>query len=146
MDSYLEKGVKLKGTLWVKGIVHCDGDIEGMVYSSDNFIVGPLGHLNGDVHSYNISNKGCIKGNLYADNKVALMQNSQLDGDIKAYQLIVDEGSNFEGRCKMVDAPVVNNPKTSIETTKQSTFKSNKQNIDVKSNQQRSYKDIWGKS
>jgi cytoskeletal protein CcmA (bactofilin family) len=99
-----------------------------MVYSSDHFIVGPLGHLEGDIHSYNISNKGRINGNLYADNKVALMQSSQLTGDIKAYQLIVDEGSNFEGRCKMMDAPAVKNPQKSIKTTKQSIFKTNKQN------------------
>ena len=29
MDSYFEKGIKLKGTLWVKGAVHFNGDFEG---------------------------------------------------------------------------------------------------------------------
>jgi cytoskeletal protein CcmA (bactofilin family) len=82
MDSYFEKGVKLKGTLWVKGNVHFDADIEGMVYSNDHFIIGPLGHLEGDVYSYDFSNIGKLNGNVFADHKVSLMQGSKLVGDI----------------------------------------------------------------
>ena len=52
MDSYFEKGIKLNGTLWVKGDVHFNADIKGLVYSSDHFIVGPLGYLEGDIPRY----------------------------------------------------------------------------------------------
>ena len=105
MDSYFEKGIKLTGTLWVKGDVHFNANIKGVVYSKDHFIIGPLGQLEGDVHSYNFSNIGELKGNVFAENKVSLMQESKLIGDISAYQLVIDEGSSFEGRCKMTDAP-----------------------------------------
>ena len=44
----------------------------------------------------------------FAENKVVLMDGSRLAGDITTYRLIVDEGTNFEGRCKMIDVP----PKT----------------------------------
>ena len=44
-----------------------------------------------------------IPTNIYAENKVALIEDSRLTGDIATYRLVVDEGSNFEGRCKMIE-------------------------------------------
>ena len=108
MDSYFEKGVRLHGTLWVKGYVHFDGYFEGEIYSSNDFAVGKAGKVLGNIKSYNVTNKGNIQGNLFAENKVALVDGSRLLGDISTYRLKVDEGSNFEGRCKMIDVP----PKT----------------------------------
>ena len=114
MDSYFEKGVRLHGTLWVKGYVHFDGYFEGEIYSSNDFAVGKGGKVLGNIKSCNITNKGNIQGNLFAENKVALVDGSRLLGDISTYRLKVDEGSNFEGRCKMIDVP----PKTIKEEIK----------------------------
>ena len=49
MHSYFEKGIKLKGTLWVKGAVHFNGDFEGEIYSSDHFIIGQSGKILGNI-------------------------------------------------------------------------------------------------
>ena len=105
MDSYFEKKVRLHGTLWVKGYVHFDGYFEGEIYSSNNFVVGKAGKVLGNIKTYNVTNKGNIQGNLFAENKVALIDESRLTGDITTYRLTVDEGSNFDGRCKMIDVP-----------------------------------------
>ena len=101
MDSYFEKGIRLKGTLWVKGSVHFDGEFEGEIYSSNHFVVGKSGKVLGNIKTHNVTNMGFIQGNLFAESKVALMNDSRLVGDITTYHLSVDEGSNFEGRCKM---------------------------------------------
>ena len=100
MDSYFEKKVRLHGTLLVIGYVHFDGYFEGEIYSSNNFVVGNSGKVLGNIKTYNVTNKGNIQGNLFAENKVTLADGSRLAGDISTYSLIVDEGSNFEGRCK----------------------------------------------
>ncbi len=102
MDSYFQKGVTLKGVLRSKGVVHMEGDMEGEIISSSHLIVGKGGNVKGDIESYDITNMGSIKGNINAKNKVSLMDDSHLDGDIATYQLIVEEGSNFEGKCKML--------------------------------------------
>jgi tetratricopeptide (TPR) repeat protein len=103
MDSYFGKGIKLKGTLWVKGSVHFDGEFEGEIYSTDHFVVGKSGKVLGNIKTHNVTNMGFIQGNLFAESKVGLMNDSRLVGDISTYHLIIDEGSNFEGRCKMID-------------------------------------------
>ena len=75
MDSYFEKGLQLTGTLWVKGTVHFDAQIKGEVYSDDHFIVGQLGYVEGNIHSYNFSNSGKVKGGIFSEN--ATLKNSR---------------------------------------------------------------------
>lgn len=134
MDSYFEKGIRLKGTLWVKGAVHFDGDFEGEIYSSSHFVVGKSGKVLGNIKTHNVTNMGFIQGNLFAENKVALMSDSRLTGDISTYHLIIDEGSNFEGRCKMLDeAPkTVKEEMESLERPVPKTAKASKASKDPK--------------
>ncbi|MDE1044688.1 MAG: tetratricopeptide repeat protein, partial [Nitrospinaceae bacterium] len=135
MDSYFEKGIRLKGTLWVKGLVHFDGDFEGEIYSSDHFIIGKSGKILGNIKTYNVTNKGFVQGNMFAENKVALMNDSRLTGDISTFHLIIDEGSNFEGRCKMIEeAPKsVKEEMETLERPVPKTAKVSKASIDPKS-------------
>ena len=135
MDSYFEKGIRLKGTLWVKGAVHFDGDFEGEIYSSDHFVVGKSGKILGNIKTYNVTNMGFIQGNLFAENKVALMNDSRLTGDISTFHLIIDEGSNFEGRCKMIEeAPKsVKEEMEMLERPVPKTAKVSKASSDLKS-------------
>ena len=60
MDSYFEKGIRLKGTLWVKGSVHFDGEFEGEIYSSNHFIVGTSGKVLGNIKTHNVTNMGFV--------------------------------------------------------------------------------------
>ena len=106
MDSYFEKEITLKGTLWVKGNVHFGARLEGEVYSDDHLVIGSSGYVKGDIHSYDFSNSGKVEGNIFSENKTALLRGGTLTGNISTYQLVVDEGADFGGRCKMVDAPV----------------------------------------
>ena len=77
MDSYFEKGVRFHGTLWIKGYVHFDGYFEGEIYSSNDFVVGKAGKVLGNIKTYNVTNQGNIQGNLFAENKVALIDESE---------------------------------------------------------------------
>ncbi len=111
MDSYFQDGVKLKGVLHSKGVLHIGGEFEGELFSTDHLIVGKGGSVKGDIKTYDITNMGMIKGNVAAENKVNLKEESEITGDITTHQLIVDEGSNFEGRCTMtMDKPAANAP------------------------------------
>ena len=112
MDSYFKKGVHLKGTLWAKEIVHLDGDFEGEIHSTSHISFGKAAKISGNIKAHDVTSKGYIQGNLLAKNKVFLMDESCLIGDISAYNLIIGEGSKFNGNCKMIDGPIVRAPKT----------------------------------
>ena len=104
MDSYFQEGVKLKGVLHSKGVLHVGGEFEGEIFSSEHLVIGKGGFVKGKIKTYDITNMGTIQGDVEAENKVNLKENSELTGDIKTHQLIVDEGSNFEGQCHMTKA------------------------------------------
>ena len=104
MDSYFQEGVKLKGVLRSKGVLHVGGEFEGEMFSTDHLVIGKGGSVKGNIKTYDITNMGTIQGNVEAENKVNLKEESELTGDITTHQLIVDEGSNFEGQCKMTKA------------------------------------------
>ena len=105
MDSYFEKGVTLKGTLWVKGDVHFGASINGDVHSNDHLVIGNSGYVKGNVHSYDFSNSGKVDGDIFSENKTSLLKGGALTGNISTYQLVVHEGADFGGRCKMIEAP-----------------------------------------
>ena len=64
-------------------------------------MIGKGGFVKGAIKTFDLTNMGKIKGDVTAEHKVNLKEESEIVGDISTYQLIVDEGSNFEGRCKM---------------------------------------------
>jgi len=99
MDSYFQSGIKLQGTLKVKGTVHFDGDLSGEVFASDHLIIGGKGTVTGNIHTLEITNLGQIHGDVHAEHKVSLGAGSELKGDIHTFNLVVEEGSRFEGRC-----------------------------------------------
>ncbi len=104
MDSYFQEGVKFKGVLHSKGLLHVGGEFEGEMFSADHLVIGKGGFVKGNIKTYDITNLGTIQGDVEAENKVNLKENSTLTGNIKTHQLIVDEGSNFEGQCRMTKA------------------------------------------
>jgi len=114
MDSYIQKGVVLKGAVQFNGVVLIEGEVEGTVSATDHLIVGESGHVRGDIDAGHLTNRGTIEGNISAGNKVSLMKDSHLKGDITAFQLVIEEGSSFDGRCTMLDSPVY---KEKVETT-----------------------------
>ncbi len=114
MDSYIQKGVVLKGAVQVKGVVLIEGEVEGDITASDHLIIGESGRVRGNIFAGHLTNRGTVEGNVNAGNKVSLMKDSHLKGDITAYQLVIEEGSGFDGRCTMLDAPVY---KEEVDTT-----------------------------
>ncbi|CAI2718150.1 bactofilin family protein [Nitrospina watsonii] len=105
MDSFIQKGVTLKGVLRARGVILVEGRVEGQVFATDHLIVGESGNVLGNIEAGHLTNRGSIQGDVVAGNKVVLVEKSHLTGDITAFQLVVEEGSNFDGRCKMLSKP-----------------------------------------
>ncbi len=95
----------MKGVLRVKGVVLVEGRVEGEVFAADHLIVGESGNVLGNIQAGHLTNRGTIQGDVSAGNKVVLVEKSHLTGDISAFQLVVEEGSVFDGRCKMLSKP-----------------------------------------
>ena len=104
MNTIIGKGTKIEGQMEVAQSIRIDGLFKGSVTATDTLIVGTTGELN-DV-SVKVKNAiigGKIRGNILASNKVTLESSSNLEGDLTAKLLIIEEGALFSGNCRSGD-------------------------------------------
>ena len=105
--NVLGKGVKVEGKLKISGSIRVDGEIIGDIFISELFVLGKTGFIKGNIKTHSATISGKIEGTLSADDRVELLNGTQLDGDISCKKLIVEEGVILDGTIKMKEKKVV---------------------------------------
>jgi len=104
MNTIIGKGTKIEGQMDVAQSIRIDGSFKGSVTATDTLIVGTTGELNDvTVKVKNAIIVGKIRGNIVASNKVTLESSSNLEGDLTAKLLVIEEGALFSGNCRSGD-------------------------------------------
>ena len=104
MNTIIGKGTKIEGQIEVAQSIRIDGKFKGSVSATDTLIVGTTGEM--DDVSVKVKNAvigGKIRGNVIASNKVTLESSSNLEGDLTAKLLVIEEGALFSGNCRSGD-------------------------------------------
>lgn len=104
-DTLIGTNTELVGNITSKGIIRIDGKITGNVTIQGDVFVGENACIKGDLTASNIHTAGSIEGNIFTSGILKLLSTSKLIGDIQVKSFVCEEGSIFEGRCKMVDDP-----------------------------------------
>lgn len=99
--TFLGVGTEFKGKVVFQGTLRVDGMVEGEIDGSDTLILGETGSITGVCKVGKAIFSGKIRGEVYASEKVILKKNSDFNGKIVTPSLIVEEGANFNGSCKM---------------------------------------------
>lgn len=89
-----------QGTLSVQGSLRVDGTLEGSVDNARHVIVGEGGKIVGDVTGENVVCSGTIEGNICAQ-MLEILAKASIKGDIRAHKMIVEEGAQINGVCKV---------------------------------------------
>ncbi len=104
MNTIIGKGTKIEGSMEVSQSLRIDGTFKGSLSATDTLIVGTSGELaDVTVKVKNAIIGGKIKGNIAASNKVTLESTSNLEGDLSAKLLVIEEGALFSGNCTSGD-------------------------------------------
>lgn len=107
--STFEGNIQTDGTLRVDGKVNGDLKVNGDVY------VGKDAEINGNIYAHSIFLSGKVQGNVETKGMLRAMSTAKLIGDIMVQSLVTDEGSVFEGKCKMIGT-TSDQPKIKSET------------------------------
>jgi cytoskeletal protein CcmA (bactofilin family) len=79
-----------------------DGLVEGRVNCAEELDLGESGRLNADSQAgKRILISGHVRGNITTGGVVRLGRTANLDGDIRARAIVVDEGAIYNGGCTM---------------------------------------------
>jgi|HubBroStandDraft_5_1064220.scaffolds.fasta_scaffold397839_2 cytoskeletal protein CcmA (bactofilin family) len=103
VDTIIGEEASLRGTYNSRHSIRVDGEIYGNVTSDDGVIVGDKGMVRGNLTGRSILIGGKVKGNITATQRLEIQATAEVEGDISAPVLIIEEGAEFEGSCRMED-------------------------------------------
>ena len=111
--------VEITGTIKFNHLLKMNGKFEGeLITTNGDLIVGKTGVMKANIKVKNAIIEGKVDGNVTATEKIELKENAQLNGDIKAKKLLIEEGVLFIGKCNVNPSGVnINNPESKENKT-----------------------------
>ena len=99
------KSVLIRGEVKGSEDLYVDGQIEGTIHLSESRLtIGPNATLTADVTARDVLVMGNIQGNVIASGRVELRAGSQVNGDIRAQRLAIEDNAIFRGKVDLTQA------------------------------------------
>ncbi|MBO6586692.1 MAG: polymer-forming cytoskeletal protein [Gracilimonas sp.] len=99
--NILSEGTKLKGDLSSQTDIRIAGTVEGEAVSKGKLIVTGNGKIIGNITSADADIAGKVEGEVKVSGKLTLRESAVIDGNIYTKTLIVEEGAQINGSCRM---------------------------------------------
>lgn len=98
---YLGKSALVTGSIEATSC-KIDGLVEGRVHCTEELDLGETGRLNADSQAgKRVTLSGHVTGNVTTGGIAILGRNANLDGNIRARSIVIDDGAVFNGECTM---------------------------------------------
>jgi cytoskeletal protein CcmA (bactofilin family) len=99
------KSIVIRGELKGGEDLIVDGRIEGTVSLAENRLtIGPNADVAADVSAKDVLIQGRVQGNVVASGRVELRAGCNLEGDIRALRLAVEDNAVFRGKVDLTQA------------------------------------------
>lgn len=99
--TFLGKGVEFKGVVNFDGTVRIDGKLEGEIHTTGTLIVGELAVVKGIISAGTLITSGKINGTVTATERIQILKQGVLIGDIRTPTIAIEDGAHFHGMCDM---------------------------------------------
>jgi cytoskeletal protein CcmA (bactofilin family) len=91
----------IEGRVLGPGEVLVEGMIKGTVEIDGKVRVAEKGRVEAEVHARLVTVAGTIIGNITADDRIVLEPTAQVDGNITAPRILIEDGATFKGQVNM---------------------------------------------
>lgn len=99
--NMISEGTTIKGTIKSQNDLRIAGRLEGEAICKGKVIISSSAHIDGNIASVDADVAGKIEGTIKVSNKLSLRQTAIIGGDIYTKVLIVEEGAQINGNCRM---------------------------------------------
>ena len=110
------KGTVFEGTVRADSDVRASGQVVGTLQVEGKAMIAESGSVDGEIIATNADVAGRVQGEIQVEELLVLKSTARVDGNIETDRLVVEEGAQFTGECKM-DTPISMNGESSSETT-----------------------------
>ncbi|MFH1213034.1 MAG: polymer-forming cytoskeletal protein [Candidatus Neomarinimicrobiota bacterium] len=101
INTIIGEKTVITGNLHLEGDIIIYGKINGDIDTDGTITIFSGSEIKGKLKGAYLNIGGHVEGNINAVGKVALGDRAFLRGDIKAAQIVIEDGAVFEGRCEM---------------------------------------------
>ncbi len=101
LHTIICEGTVFEGSVFVPHNLRINGTFTGKIETSEEIVIGPSGVIKADIKAKSAIVGGQIVGNLMVEDRIELESKSSLIGDLKAKDLVINEGAVFHGNCSM---------------------------------------------
>jgi cytoskeletal protein CcmA (bactofilin family) len=108
MNGFIDKGSQVRGDLTFEDSFRIDGRFEGKIRAGRELIIGDNADVTADIEVGKLQVNGNLKGSVKATERVELLAQARVYGDVVTPVLRIEEGATFQGSCQMGDEPVSN--------------------------------------
>ncbi len=99
------RGISIRGNLSGGGDLIIEGSVEGQISLKNHLTIEESGVVRADIEVEMLTIKGEASGNIIASERVAVLANAKVTGDIKAPIVIIEDGAGVKGNIDM-DVPI----------------------------------------
>ena len=95
------KGISIRGNLSGGGDLIIEGTVEGQIALKNHLTIEETGVVRADIEVERLTIRGEASGNIVASDRVAIMANAKVMGDIRAPVVVIEDGARFKGNVDM---------------------------------------------
>jgi cytoskeletal protein CcmA (bactofilin family) len=100
--GFLDRGVKLEGTLEASGMFRIDSAMKGTLSSDETLVLGEHAAVEGTILGNFVIIAGRFDGVIRARGRVEIQPNAIVTGEIHSPCLVIEPGAIFDGQCHMI--------------------------------------------
>lgn len=102
IKTILGEGTTFNGNLFFKDSLKINGNFIGVINSSGTLIIGEDALVQANVIANTVIINGTIKGDVFAEDKIEMLSNGRVYGNIKARKVKIADGVVFNGKCEII--------------------------------------------
>ncbi len=103
LSGFVGSGTVVTGEANFKALMRVDGHLSGRISStSGTLIVGANGKVDANIEVAVASIQGTVNGDIIASQRLEIGRAGRVNGNIQTPSLVIEQGAQFEGSCKMV--------------------------------------------
>jgi cytoskeletal protein CcmA (bactofilin family) len=91
------KTMKIVGDVSCDEELFVDGELEGRLDLKNRLTIGPESKVNANIKAKEVIVFGSVRGNVEAEERIALRAGATIVGDIKTAGIIIEDGAYFKG-------------------------------------------------
>lgn len=99
--TVLAEGSRFNGKANVAGTIRVEGEAEGEIQAADSLVVGSTGNVQAQVNARRAVINGRFQGKIAAREGVEFQSGSHVDADVKAKNMVMEDGVRFRGNCEI---------------------------------------------